>query len=106
MNEKDQMVVYKGNARLYQAVLDGKTMIDAYVGRFADERRKLSNFWIPTAYLLELVHLARSSWREKDEVTYQGAVAVLKKTLSFSESAKFEMKSEFTKKILTDLGLG
>ena len=112
VEDKDQLVVYKGNARVYLAVLDGKNAIDVYVGRFADEKRQLENFWLPTSYLLELAHLARAAWREKDETTYQATVVVLKKILTFSESAKFEMKdravhgpSEFTKKILSDLSL-
>lgn len=110
--DKDQMVVYEGNARVYLAVLHGKNTIDAYVGRFADEKRNLVNFWMPTSYLLELVHLARAAWREKDDELYQATTKVLAKTLTFSESAKFEMKDrvvhkpeEFKQKLLTDLGL-
>lgn len=109
---KDQLVIYEGNARVFRAVLDAKNTVEAFVGRYADEKRTLANFWIPTSYLLELVHLARAAWKENDETTYRGVVAVLKKILTFSESGKFEMKdravhgpSEFTKKLLADLDL-
>lgn len=112
IEEKDQLVVYKGNARVFRAVLLGKNTIDAYVGRFTDERRNLMNFWVPTSYLLELVHLIRAAWKEKDETLYQAGVVVLKKILTFSESAKFEIKDraihgpeEFKTKLLSDLGL-
>lgn len=110
VDEKDQLVIYEGNARVFRAVLDAKNTVEAFVGRHSDEKRTLTNFWVPTSYLLELVHLARAAYRENDETTYQGGVVVLKKILTFSESAKFEMKdravhgpSEFKEKILADL---
>ncbi len=105
-------MIYEGNARVFRAVLDAKNTVEAFVGRHVDEKRTLTNFWVPTSYLLELVHLARAAWKENDETTYQGGVIVLRKILTFSESAKFEMKdravhgpSEFKVKILADLGL-
>lgn len=112
VEDKDRLAVCEGNARVYLAVLHGKNTIDAYVGRFVDERRRLANFWVPTSYLLELAHLARAAWREKDDELYQATARVLAKTLTFSESAKFEMKDravhkpeEFKQKLLTDLRL-
>ncbi len=111
-DNKDRLVIYKGNARVYLAILQGRQSIDAYVGRFSDERRDLVNFWVPTQELLELVHIARRAWIDKDETTYNATIVVLGKLLSFSESAKFEMKDrvvhgqeEFTSKVFSDLGL-
>lgn len=112
VGDKDRLVVYKGNARVYLAALQGEPTINAYVGRFTDERRDLSNFWVPTSQLLELVHMARRAWKDSDDITYNAMLVVLRKFLGFSESAKFEMKDravhgpeEFKTKLLSDLGL-
>lgn len=108
----DKMVVYDGNNRVNQAVKSRETEIEAFVGRFSDARRQPENYWLPTSVLMEIIDYAKRVFLEKDEVSYQSFAAVLKKMLSFSESAKFEVKDravhgpeEFKTKLLKDLGL-
>ncbi len=108
----DKLVVYDGNNRVNQAVKRGEETIEAFVSHFTDQRRQPENYWLPTSVLMEVVEYAKRAFEEKDESLYQAFVAVIKKMLSYSESAKFEMKNrvvhdpeEFKTKILKDLEL-
>lgn len=107
----DKMVVYDGNNRVNQAVKSRETEIEAFVGRFSDAHRQPKNYWLPTSVLMEIIDYAKRVYIEKDEALYRSFAAVLKKMLSFSESAKFEVKDravhgpeEFKARLLKDLG--
>lgn len=112
IDDHDELVIYKGNTRVCLALLEGKQEIEAYVSRYKSEKRTLENYWIPTGLLMELVHYAKGAWKDEETVLYQNFVAVLKHMLTFSESARFEMKDrviggpkEFKEKLISDLGL-
>ncbi len=108
----DKLVVYDGNNRVNQAIKSGGLEIEAFIGRFSDARRQPDNYWLPTSVLMEIIDYAKRAFLEKDEAFYQSFAAVLKKMLSFSESARFEMKDravhgpeEFRTRLLKDLEL-
>lgn len=105
----DKFVVYDGNNRINQALKQGESEIEAFVGRFADERRQPENYWLPTSLLMEMTDYAKRAFKDED---YAAFVTALKRMLSFSESGKYEMKnrvlpkeSAFKTKLLADLGL-
>lgn len=106
----DKFVVYDGNNRVNQALRRGEAEIEAFVGRFADARRRPENYWLPTGVLMAVTEHARHAF-DKEEV-YKSFVVVLIEMLTHSESGKYEMKnrvlpkeSEFKTRLLTDLGL-
>ncbi len=111
-DDKDRLIIYKGNARASLAILGGKDSIEAYVGSFQGDERILRNFWVPTVLLLETTHIIKSFWKEKNEEGYKAGIVVLKKMMGDSQVAIYEMKDrvvpgdgEFEKKLRTDLGI-
>lgn len=112
VDDKDKLIIYKGNARASLAILSGKDSIEAYVSSFQGDGRVLRNFWVPTVLLLETTHLVKSFWKEKNEEGYNAGIVVLKKMMGDSQTALYEMKNRvvsgdgvFEKKLRVDLTL-
>ncbi len=91
-NGKVDLVVYDGNGRLNQAILNGKTKIIAWVGRFNDKTFRPANFWVPTPLLMELTVRARSLWRQKKGAAFQELIASIKVVVGDSQSGFYELK--------------
>ncbi len=91
-NNKVGLVVYDGNGRLNQAILDGKQKIAAWVGRFNDRTFRLANFWVPTPLLMELTVRARSFWQQKKEAAFRKLIASIKIVVGDSQSGFYELR--------------
>lgn len=82
---------YDGNRRLVKAILEGKEEIEAFVGSLTSGEQP-KNYWIPTTILMENLLFARWAHERDDKKLFNKYMAVLRDMLSFSESAKYELK--------------
>lgn len=101
--------VYDGNGRLARKLLEGKKIINAYVGKM--EGDVLDNFWLPTSLLMDNLYFVYEAIRNKDENLFKSQMEVINNMLRNSESGKIEFKERaLTKKepdrskILRELG--
>ena len=90
--DKTGLVVYDGNARLNQAVIDAKEKVVAWVGRLTDQSFQPRNFWVPTTLLMELVVRARHFWREQCQQEFKQLVTTIKLVVADSQSGFYELK--------------
>lgn len=112
VGDKDQLTIWDGNGRATIAILDGRNQIEAYVGRYKDERRRPENFWVSTAFLFELTVRAKSAFKDRNEELFQSYVRTIKDVISWSKAGEYELVNralprgeEFQNSLLISLGL-
>jgi len=112
--EGEQLVysVHDGNRRLAKAILEGKNIIPAYIGKYSTKDKLPKNYWIPTSILMDNLFFAKRAYDQKDKGLFDFYVKILKDMLSKSESAVYEMKERalasqqpFRNDVLKALGL-
>jgi hypothetical protein len=109
---EEKLVVYDGSNRVNLAISQGKKVMNAYVGRFEEDSKMPTNYWLPTSLLMEINHFSKQAYESGDMAKYRSFVTVFSEMLKESESARYEMRnrvipgdSEYKKALLSDLRL-
>ncbi|MFV1916941.1 MAG: hypothetical protein ACC618_00415 [Patescibacteria group bacterium] len=104
-NDEEIISIHDGNRKMILSVLEDKTTIPAYVGKYTTEEKTPKNFWLPTSFLMELVQDGEYA------NGYEEILALLKKLIKLSKSVEYELrervlvgKNKFRMKLKKDFG--
>jgi hypothetical protein len=89
--EKDsRLVVHDGNGRLAKAVVELKSEIEAFVGRYKGKINEPEGFWVPTSFMMDYMEFVYWAIKHKDEKKQKVLLGALRTILEIAPQAEAE----------------
>ena len=102
--------MHDGNRRLLRAVLEDRSEISAYVGRWIGGEQVPKNYWLSTAFLMKLVKELEWQVLGGNGKVYTRGVRLIEDLVANSESGRYELfdrvlvgKNDFRQRLREDL---